>query len=119
MKVNTDDCWLYAGHTSNGYGRIWWDGREQQAHRVMWEIVSQKPAPKGLHLDHLCRVRCCINPDHLEPVTSRENTLRGVGVAAKYAKRDGRKWCCESCYYASQTCNIAGCCGNPPKGVKS
>ena len=40
------------------------------------------PVPEGLVLDHLCRVRHCVNPDHLEPVTSRENTLRGEGFAA-------------------------------------
>ncbi len=43
--------------------------------------------PEGMQLDHLCRVRCCINPDHLEVVTQRENILRGNGTAAVHAKK--------------------------------
>ncbi|KAB2977369.1 HNH endonuclease [Streptomyces sp. SS1-1] len=56
-------------------------GRYQMAHRVAYqEIVG--PIPEGLQLDHLCRVRHCVNPAHLEPVTSRENTLRGENLVA-------------------------------------
>ena len=78
--INTNDCWLYAGYKSNlGYGQLWLDGKRYIAHRVSYETFV-KPIPEGLVIDHLCRVRHCINPDHLEPVTSRENTLRGEGV---------------------------------------
>jgi hypothetical protein len=76
-------CWLWDGRrfSRNGYGRVWHDGKERQAHRVTYELLVG-PIPQGLILDHLpkCRVRCCVNPDHLEPVTHRTNTLRGEAV---------------------------------------
>lgn len=79
----TATCWLWTGSINNaGYGRISVNNRPKYAHRVMYELVVG-PIPDGLHLDHLCRVRHCVNPDHLEPVTNRENTLgRGLGRAA-------------------------------------
>lgn len=55
------------------------------AHRLAYEGLVG-PIPEGLQIDHLCRVRNCVNPEHLEPVTSRENTMRGDNWSAKYAK---------------------------------
>ena len=66
----------------DGYGQI--DTR--RAHRVAWE-VWRGPCPDGLVADHLCRVRACIEPNHLDWVTSKENTARGEGVAAIHAKK--------------------------------
>lgn len=75
--------WLWLGAISPaGYGRI--NGR--QAHVVSYEIHIG-PIPQGLVLDHLCRTRCCVNPWHLEPVTDRENILRGTAPAALNAKK--------------------------------
>ncbi|MGI9502698.1 MAG: HNH endonuclease [Geminicoccaceae bacterium] len=54
------------------------------AHRVSYEALVSA-IPEGLELDHLCRVRCCVNPIHLEPVTTRTNNLRGNGIAAMNA----------------------------------
>ena len=77
-KVNkTETCWLWtAGVNASGYGKF---GREptgpELAHRVAYELLVG-PIPDGLVLDHLCRVRICVNPAHLEPVTSGENTRR-------------------------------------------
>jgi len=72
-------CWLWVGVlTYHGYGQCKHDGRSQTAHRVAWELFKG-PIPKGLEIDHLCRVRCCVNPDHLEPVTHAENIRRGSG----------------------------------------
>lgn len=76
-------CWIYTGKLGkNGYGYIGVDGKTKLAHRVSYEL-SIGPIPEGLQLDHLCRVRSCINPDHLEPVTNRENGLRGISFAAQ------------------------------------
>jgi hypothetical protein len=71
-------CWLWCGKiTTNGYGRLRRGGRDTPAHRVAYELIHGS-VPVGLELDHLCRVRCCINPAHLEPVNRAENTRRGV-----------------------------------------
>ena len=80
-------CWLWVGAiTDNGYGSFWADGRSHRAHRFAYaQFVG--PIPSGLTLDHLCRNRICVNPKHLEPVTDRENILRGVGPTAFNAKK--------------------------------
>jgi hypothetical protein len=61
--------------TSKGYGTVAWRGKGQTIHRVTYEILVG-PIGEGLEIDHLCRVRACCNPQHLEPVTRSENTLR-------------------------------------------
>ncbi len=68
-------CWLWQGSLyRNGYGQLNRDG-QRLAHR--WYYLTYKgPIPDGMQLDHLCRVRNCVNPDHLEPVTHTENLLR-------------------------------------------
>ncbi len=73
-------CWLWTGATArNGYGVIQRGGRDGTAvvHRVVWELLVGL-IPPGLELDHLCRVRACCNPDHLEPVTRAVNVARGA-----------------------------------------
>lgn len=77
-----DGCWSWLGwHASNGYARVTVDGRRLGVHRLMYEAyVGEIPA--GDTLDHLCRNRGCVNPSHLEPVSNRENILRGVVPSA-------------------------------------
>lgn len=88
-KVTIDGagCWLWtAGKTSGGYGKFKVDGRTVLAHR--WHYETQRgPIPTGLQIDHLCRVRHRVNPDHLEPVTCRENLLRGATFQAANAAK--------------------------------
>lgn len=73
----SDGCWVWtAGISSGGYGSFWLDGKNRRAHRVAYELTVG-PVPQGLQLDHLCRNRRCVRPDHLEPVTCGENIRRG------------------------------------------
>lgn len=79
-------CWEWQGYRSHGYGHIYspTHGRILKAHRVAYELFVG-PIPAGLHIDHLCRNRACVRPDHLEPVTAKENLLRGIGLTARNA----------------------------------
>ena len=81
----TSGCWHWtAAKDQDGYGMFRWDGGARRAHRVSYtELVG--PIPEGLQIDHLCRNRGCVNPAHLEPVTNRENVLRGENFSAKNA----------------------------------
>ena len=77
-KVQKDEngCWLFTATRRKGYGQFQYDGRLQGAHRAAYQLLVG-PIPDGLVLDHLCRNPSCVNPAHLEPVTQRENSLRG------------------------------------------
>lgn len=70
-------CWEWTGSTnSGGYGQSSYDGQPTTAHRAYWRCVVG-PIADDMDLDHLCRNRLCVNPDHLEPVTRSENLERG------------------------------------------
>jgi hypothetical protein len=88
IPVPHSGCWVWLGHVGNdGYARVSLKrSHYSSAHRLAY-MLAKGPIPEGLNLDHLCRVRCCINPDHLEPVTDRVNILRGQGHAAVNAKK--------------------------------
>jgi hypothetical protein len=92
-KVKEDPdtgCWVWQDHLSaSGYGRFGIGGRAGRvypAHRVAYEWVVGV-IPEGLVIDHLCRNRACVNPAHLEPVTMRENLLRGYGWGGLHARK--------------------------------
>jgi hypothetical protein len=86
--VRPDGCWNWRGarNMQKDYGRFSFDGRTEFAHRVAHELFIG-PIPAGLTIDHLCRNHLCVRPDHLEAVTSRVNTLRGVSPAAVNARK--------------------------------
>lgn len=81
------ECIVWTAAKSRlGYGHMGVDGRTREVHRVAYEAFVG-PVPEGLTLDHLCRNRACVNPDHLEPVPHRENVLRGEGPTAVNARK--------------------------------
>jgi len=87
--IEANGCWKWSGSiTTSGYGMVPWHTSypaSKRAHRAAY-LALVAPIPEGLVLDHLCRNRDCVNPDHLEVVTIRENTLRGDGPAAINAR---------------------------------
>jgi len=83
----TETCWLWtAGRDRYGYGQFWFAGRHVGAHGFAYQLLVG-PVPDGLQIDHCCRVRHCVNPAHLEPVTCRENLMRGDTPAARHVAK--------------------------------
>ena len=89
-KVNKNGphgCWLWTDFvTSTGYGLFNRRSQTVKAHRIAYEL-EVGPIPQGLTLDHLCRVRHCVNPSHLEVVDMKTNILRGSGSPAQNARQ--------------------------------
>ncbi len=105
----TDSCWLWtANKIGKGYG-LFWVGPTMKdftvAHRFAYELLVG-PIPEGLTLDHLCKVKHCVNPAHLEPVTNRENVLRSDGITALSARQThckyGHPFSAENTYFRSE-----------------
>ena len=88
-----DGCWHWTGSKShNGYGKFTFKKKTITPHRAMYEMMVGS-IPDGLQLDHLCRVRDCARPSHLEPVTNRENSLRGVAGLVNGAREASKTHC--------------------------
>lgn len=88
VEKRDDGCWWWLRACSNGYGRVWFGGRQRVSHQVAYELAIG-PIPEGKVLDHLCRNPSCVNPEHLEPVRQRTNLARGrTFVAENLAKTE-------------------------------
>ena len=94
-KVTKEEngCWKWHKPDPNGYGRFSWfrEGKTQggYAHRFSYEFFTGHPIPKDMEIDHVCRVRSCVNPEHLQVVTHQENVLRGKVPHVTGARRRG------------------------------
>ena len=85
-KPGLDACWIWNGHrTTAGYGSIWRDGKLVYVHRAMYEAYYGE-IEDGLVLDHLCHIRACCNPAHLEAVTQAVNAARGLTATKTHCK---------------------------------
>ena len=92
-KGGEGGCWLWTGYVQkNGYGKFT-VGRDKcySAHRLSWILTHGEEAPS--ELDHLCRVRHCVNPDHLQPTTRRGNNLRAWETATNRARHFNETHC--------------------------
>lgn len=106
VPVTESGCWLWtAGVSEKGYARVYWQGTTGYAHRIIYKLLRGR-IPAKLTLDHVCRVRCCVNPDHLEVVTLRANILRGRSFSAVNSKKSH---CPQGHpYNKANTCNYRG-----------
>lgn len=86
--VDESGCHIWVGgRAGSGYGGVRWNGRQTTAHRARYER-EVGPVPDGMHMDHfVCNNPICCNPEHVRPVSVRENVLRSASVAAVYAAK--------------------------------
>lgn len=89
QKINrTSTCWEWVGRwkTNRGYGLFYLNGKNVKAHRLSYRMFKGS-IPNHLELDHLCRNTSCVNPEHLEAVSHKENILRGNCPTAINARK--------------------------------
>lgn len=120
IKINSNGCWIWQRRVqSNGYGQISvgsrTDGTNKNttAHRISY-ITFNGEIADGLQIDHLCKVRVCVNPDHLEAVTAKENVHRSN---AKFKQQIKRTHCPKGHEYSEDNMytyktRIGGICRN-------
>jgi hypothetical protein len=115
LKPELGNCWVWTSAlNTKGYAQIGFKGRQPLVHVLVygWE---KGEIPSGYECDHLCRNRACVRPSHIEPVTRRDNILRGIGLAAENYRKthccNGHEYSKENTYirpYGGRDCRI--CC---------
>ena len=115
IAVDADTgCWLWTAARTPDYGAIHHEGRQYRAHRFIYELIAYG-IPEGMQMDHLCRVKRCVSPLHVEPVTPSENQIRsGLAIrstpyypcghprTAENSRRGATLYarCCRTCHEA-------------------
>lgn len=121
IRIDVDEhgCWLWRhGLNQGGYPLMSQNGRTRSAHRWAYETFVG-PVPPGLQLDHLCRVRRCVNPSHLEPVTAWENNHRSpLTNAAKTQCPQGHPYSPENTYVAPSNRRFCRTCQRVPRRAR-
>lgn len=107
MPVPESGCWLWVGSTNskNGYGYFGVGSKNYLAHRVSYQMHVGHIAD-GLQIDHLCKVRCCVNPAHLEAVTAAVNFNRGVGRRNGARFQSGKTHCVNGHEFNSENTSL-------------
>jgi len=115
MPIPESGCFIWTGQEERGgYGMVWFEGKKRLVHRVVWQL-ERGAIEAGKSLDHLCRVRGCVNPNHLEPVDTRTNILRGSGRASVNSRKTmcqkGHPFTKENTYVTAKGERVCRICG--------
>jgi hypothetical protein len=111
LKPDTG-CWMWQGaDNGKGYGQIWMNGRMRRVHRIAY-LLTFGPLPADKQIDHLCRERACLNPEHMQVVSNRENVARGNGPGALAARtnrcKNGHEFTPENTYHYTHSQSKGG-----------